>query len=48
MKALVKPDHEPYEQMIPENSWGDWIRNRLDWYLSKGWTIIEDYNPPEE
>ena len=45
MKALVKPSTEPYEQVIPETSWGSWIRNHLEKYISMGWTLIENYEP---
>lgn len=50
MKALVKPATEPYEQIIPETSWGSWISSHLEKYISMGWTLIENYEPdtPEE
>jgi len=41
MKALVKPAIEPYEQIIPETSWGKWIRSHIDTYIELGWTLIE-------
>lgn len=46
MKALVKPATEPYEQVISESSWGDWIKTHLERYLKMGWTLVENYEPP--
>ena len=47
MKALVRPSTEPYDKVIPESSWGDWIRSNIETYIELGWTLIEDWNPPE-
>ena len=47
MKALVKPSTEPYANIIPETSWGDWIRSNINTYMELGWTLITDYEPPE-
>lgn len=47
MKALVKPASEPYDEIMPESSWGTWTRNNLDYYTDYyGYTIIENYEPP--
>lgn len=46
MRALVKPSTEPYVDVMPEDSWGRWIRNHLDEMIAGGWTLIENYEPP--
>ena len=45
MLALVRPSHEPYADIIPENTWGFWIRSHIEKYIQMGWTLIEDYEP---
>lgn len=47
MKALVKPSTEPYDEIMAEDSWGRWIRNHISDMIEAGWTLIEDYDPPE-
>lgn len=47
MRALVKPSTEPYDEIMTENTWGRWIRNHLDEMVAAGWTLIEEYIPPE-
>ena len=47
MRALVKPAEEPYTEVMTEDSWGRWIRNHLDKMVEAGWTLIEEYIPPE-
>lgn len=44
-KALVKPASEPYRQIIPESSWGTWIRAHIEKYIAMGWTLIKNYEP---
>lgn len=46
MRALVKPSTEPYTDVMPEDTWGRWIRNHLDDMIAAGWTLIENYEPP--
>lgn len=46
MKAYVKPSTKPYKEVIPEPSWGRWIRNHPKDMIAAGWTLIEDYEPP--
>ena len=48
MRALVRPSTEPYTNIIPETSWGDWIRSNIDTYIELGWTLITDYEPEPE
>ena len=47
MRAFVKPNTKPYIEVIPENTWGRWIRNHIQDMIDAGWTLIEDYTPIE-
>ena len=47
MKALVKPSTEPYTDVMTEDTWGRWIRNHIPQMIEAGWTLIEEYIPPE-
>ena len=47
MRALVKPSEEPYTEVLAESEWGRWIRSHLDEMAEAGWTLIENYVPPE-
>lgn len=48
MRALVKPSTEPYDEVMPESSWGAWTLEHLDYYTEfYGYTLIENYEPPE-
>lgn len=50
MRALVKPDSEPYSEVMTENTWGRWTRNHLGEMVAAGWTLVENYIPhgPDE
>lgn len=49
MKALVKPNIEPYSEIISEDKWGTWTRNNLNYYTDcYGYTLIDNYEPGPE
>lgn len=50
MRALVKihqPESVPptYDVVMPEDTWGRWMRAHLDEYIAAGWVLIENYEP---
>jgi len=48
LRALVKGEAPDYDEVIPENMWGDWTRANLNYYTEcYGYTLIEEYIPPE-